>query len=590
MRRRETTLRRIMPALAVAAAATASAWAQTDVSVETQWTFDADAAHPAGTIHAALRIKIQENWHVHSNKPLEEFLIPTLLTVTPPDGIALRGVFYPEPVLLELEFSEEPLAVFENEFVIGIALEVGPDVVPGTYPITGALQYQACDDKSCVAPNSLEMEHALEVVSAETPITKIDSPLFDLIDFSRADAGAAEASGGPSLVATFDEDCDVMAVLEDFTVVATTGGCMKPSAFLQFIDDAEAGVAQKSMFADKGLLAIMALIIVGGILLNLTPCVLPLIPINLAIIGAGAQAGSRMRGFALGGTYGLAMALVYGVLGLVVILTASTFGQINSTIWFNVAIAILFIILALAMFDIIHIDFSKYQSKLNVTGGAKTGTFALAFFMGAVTALLAGACVAPVAIQVIVYSGDLYAKGTKIALLLPFLLGVGLALPWPILGGGISCLPKPGMWMVRVKQALGVFILLFAGYYGYLAWEIFNNTRGIGEYDPAAQAEMEDGWTRSICQGLATAKANDQLVLVDMWATWCKNCLAMDKTTFKDEAVVARLEDYVKVKFQAEKTNVPPAQDLLELFNGQGLPTYAILRPKPDAADAPGSP
>ena len=51
--------------------------------------------------------------------------------------------------------------------------------------------------------------------------------------------------------------------------------------------------------------------------------------------------------------------------------------------------------------------------------------------------------------------------------------------------------------------------------------------------------------------------------------------------------VVARLEDYVKVKYQAEKTNISPAQDLLQLFNGQGLPTYAILRPKPDGPDSP---
>jgi len=577
MRRRKPALRRIMPALAVAAAATASAWAQTDVSVETEWTFDADAARPAGTIHAALRVRIQESWHVHSNKPLEEFLIPTLLTVTPPEGITLRGVFYPEPVLLELDFSDEPLAVFENEFVIGIALEIGPGVAPGTYPIAGALQYQACDDKSCVAPNTLEMEHVLEVVSAETPITKIDSPLFDLIDFSRADNGTAAASGGPSLVATFDEDCDVMAVLEGFTVAATTGGYMPVEEFLQFVDAAETGVEQKGMFEGKGIFAVIVLIVVGGVLLNLTPCVLPLIPINLAIIGAGAQSGSRIRGFALGGTYGLAMALVYGALGLVVALGLGTFGEINSTIWFNIAVAILFVLLALAMFDIIHIDFSKYQSKLNVTGAAKTGTFALAFFMGAVTAILAGACVAPVVIHVMVYSGDLYAKGSKTALLLPFLLGVGLALPWPILGAGISCLPRPGMWMVRVKQALGVFILLFAGYYGYLAWEIYRGGAG----------DLEEGWTASICEGLATAKAENKPVFIDMWATWCKNCLVMDETTFKDEQVVERLEDYVKVKYQAEKIDVSPAQDMLELFNGAGLPTYAILHPEHDAPASP---
>ena len=89
------------------------------------------------------------------------------------------------------------------------------------------------------------------------------------------------------------------------------------------------------MFEGRGPLAILLLVLVGGLALNLTPCVLPMIPINLAIIGAGAQAGSRSRGFLLGGAYGAAMAFVYGVLGLIVILTAGTFGTINASPWFN---------------------------------------------------------------------------------------------------------------------------------------------------------------------------------------------------------------------------------------------------------------
>ena len=91
--------------------------------------------------------------------------------------------------------------------------------------------------------------------------------------------------------------------------------------------------------------------------------------------------------------------------------------------------------------------------------------------MGAVAALLAGACVAPVVIQVVLFSSDLYATGTKAALALPFLLGVGMAIPWPIAGAGIAALPKPGAWMVRIKQVFGVVILATAAYYGYEAYE-----------------------------------------------------------------------------------------------------------------------
>ncbi|MCI0366476.1 MAG: thioredoxin family protein, partial [Phycisphaerales bacterium] len=357
-----------------------------------------------------------------------------------------------------------------------------------------------------------------------------------------------------------------------FEVIGTAGGFLSADEFIEFVDDAEKGTTKKSIFEDKGPLAIIALVVLGGILLNLTPCVLPLIPINLAIIGAGAQAGSRARGFALGGAYGLAMAVVYGGLGLLVTLTSTAFGFINSTIWFNIAIAILFVFLALAMFDVIAIDFTKYQSKIDTSKLAGRGTFFVAFFMGAVSALLAGACVAPVVIQVVVYSGDQYARGSTWALSLPFFLGLGMALPWPFAGAGLSLLPKPGMWMVRVKQAMGVFILAFAGYYGYLAYEIWAANR-------ANHTPVEGGWT-SICAGLSQAQAEDKLAFIDMWATWCKNCIAMDKTTFKDSKVQERLKDYVKVKFQAEDLSASPASEMLKRFDGIGLPTYAILKPK----------
>ncbi|MCI0366474.1 MAG: thioredoxin family protein, partial [Phycisphaerales bacterium] len=368
-----------------------------------------------------------------------------------------------------------------------------------------------------------------------------------------------------------------------FEVIGTAGGFLSADEFIEFVDDAEKGTTKKSIFEDKGPLAIIALVVLGGILLNLTPCVLPLIPINLAIIGAGAQAGSRARGFALGATYGIGMAVVYGALGLIVISGFSKFGAINSTIWFNIAIAVLFVFLALAMFDVIAIDFTKYQAKLDATKMAGRGTFLLALFMGGISALLAGACVAPILISVIVYAGDQYARGVTIALALPFLLGVGMALPWPFAGAGLSLLPKPGMWMVRVKQVMGVFILLFAGYYGYLAYGIWRIDQLAAE--GSSSERLEGGWTKSICAGLGQARAENKLVFIDMWATWCKACDAMDKTTFKDAQVLARLENYVKIKFQSEKLGESPNREMLERFEQIGLPAYAVLRPKAAASD-----
>ena len=232
------------------------------------------------------------------------------------------------------------------------------------------------------------------------------------------------------------------------------------------------------MFEGRGPLAILLIVLLGGLALNLTPCVLPMIPINLAIIGAGAQAGSRSRGFLLGAAYGAAMAFVYGVLGLVVILTAGTFGTINSSPWFNVGIAVLFVVLALAMFDVIVIDFSQLSAAGSGSNEESRGTLLVAFTMGGVAALLAGACVAPVVIQVVLFSSNLYATGTTAALALPFVLGIGMAVPWPIAGAGIGALPKPGAWMVRIKQVFGVVILATAVYYGYQAYLLFAEPLG----------------------------------------------------------------------------------------------------------------
>ena len=94
--------------------------------------------------------------------------------------------------------------------------------------------------------------------------------------------------------------------------------------------------------------------------------------------------------------------------------------------------------------------------------------------MGGISALLAGACVAPVLIAVLALSGSLYAQGATGALALPFLLGVGMALPWPLAAAGIAILPKPGAWMNAVKKAFGVLILLLALYY---AWNTLSALR-----------------------------------------------------------------------------------------------------------------
>jgi thiol:disulfide interchange protein DsbD len=543
---------------------------------------ESSGVHPGEVIRGALTVTVPDGYHVQSNKPRDPSSIATELTIDAPEGVSVKEIVFPEPIDIKLEGADQPLAVFQRTFDIGVQLAVAPGVSTGSLKVPARLHYQPCDDKSCFAPTNATAEWTLNVVAADGSIQPTHRDVIDRIAFGHGDAPAAAASTVSTPNLSSPSNAANLSNLDRFTQAGDTfGGYMNAADFLRNIKNAEQGVKARGMFEGRGPLAILLLVFVGGLALNLTPCVLPMIPINLAIIGAGTQAGSRARGFLLGGVYGLAMAVVYGVLGLVVILTAGTFGTINSSPWFNLGIAVLFVALALAMFDVITIDFSHFSSNFRVAEGSR-GSFVVAFVMGAVAALLAGACVAPVVIQVVLFSSNLYAKGTAIALGLPFLLGVGMAVPWPVAGAGLAALPKPGRWMVRVKQVFGIVIFATAAYYGYEAYGLFaDRFVDASAVTSSVDEQVKAGWHRRLDEGLEVAAREHKPVLIDMWATWCKNCLTMDKTTLKDPSVVAALDGYVKIKFQAENPDEPPAKSVMQRFNAVGLPSYVILNPKP---------
>jgi thiol:disulfide interchange protein len=415
--------------------------------------------------------------------------------------------------------------------------------------------YQGCDAAVCFMP--------------ERHLFRFDASAGRFVE-GGANGRQPSADGGK----TADDWTHGMAM-------TTGGGYMGAREFLAFLDRADGGgnvgggaasgflADPVSFFHAHGLALTLLLVLVGGVLLNLTPCVLPMIPINLAILGAGA--GTRGRGFVLGAAYGAGIVLVYGGLGWGILRSGIFFGALQASPWFSLSVAVIFAVLALALFDVFAIDFTRFVTPKD--GRVRQGALA-AFSAGALSALLAGACVAPVVLAVLLLAGTLYAGGAAGAQFLPFVLGLGMALPWPFAGAGLSVLPSPGMWMMRVKQAFGVFLALLTAYYVYLA--------AVG-FMPAARTAREGSiaagdraaWDAKIAQ----ARREGKPLFVDVWATWCKNCAVMEKTTFRDERVKARLAGYVVVKVQAEKPDQSPASDMLAAFGVRGLPGFAVLRP-----------
>ncbi len=314
-------------------------------------------------------------------------------------------------------------------------------------------------------------------------------------------------------------------------------GFMDADAFLDFleanggaVEAAGTQAAESSLaahLASGGWLTVFVLILLGGLSMNLTPCVLPMVPVNLAVIGKSAVRGTW---------YGLGIAVAYGGLGVLAAVGGLAFGEIQGSPWFNAGVAIVFVVLALSLLDVFFIDLSRFR------GGFRGG----AFFMGMVSALLAGACVAPVLIAVLLLTADLFAQGNRFALALPFVMGVGMALPWPLVGAGLHILPKPGRWMKGVNRFFAVVVLCFAAWYARLAW---NGFAGGGTDEPGVADGVRTATPKTFGRVLAEAP---RPVLVDCWATWCKNCAAMERTTLADPRVRKALERFTVIRLQSE--------------------------------------
>mgnify|MGYP003288279379 CR=1 FL=1 len=436
---------------------------------------------------------------------------------------------------------------------------------------TFPLDYQGCDAAQCYMPQTLTylikadgsvVEGDEAVAAATTAASTIDVAAIS----AAANTAVAEVKENVSTtVATIAETLPTVKApterslsgfipTEDFLPFLTGAPTTTEAGDISFFDDPSAWVAV------HGFWLLIGLVFLFGIALNLTPCVLPMMPINLAIIGAGAAGGSRAKGALRGGAYGLGIALSYGILALIPVLTGAAFGTLQATWWFNAAIAVVFILLALALLDVFMIDFTRFSSG----GSNKQGTLA-AFIAGAVSAVLAGACVAPILIAVLLLTTDYVAAGAYWALCLPFVLGLGMAAPWPIAGAGLSFLPRPGAWMMWVKKIFAVIVLIFAGYYGWTAVKTFLPHEGLDGADlPKIEA------------AIAEARAAGKPVLLDFWGPACKACDQMEASTLQDAAVVKELERFevIKVRMDLADRAIRPTQ---ERFKIQGLPTFIVI-------------
>ncbi len=157
---------------------------QSDI-VEIKTFISKDGVHPGETFKVAVLVKINPGWHIHANELSDQFLIPTELFFEENEKIEATQYHYPEPKLEKYEYSESALEVYDGDIILGALVKTSSELKPGKYTLKGELDYQACDDRSCLSPKKIEFEIAFKSVPLSKKIKLINKNIFSKLKFKK---------------------------------------------------------------------------------------------------------------------------------------------------------------------------------------------------------------------------------------------------------------------------------------------------------------------------------------------------------------------------------------------------------------------
>jgi len=217
----------------------------------------------------------------------------------------------------------------------------------------------------------------------------------------------------------------------------------------------------------------LPVLFLAGVVTSVTPCVYPMIPITIGILGgAGAENRSRRRTVAYVLLYALGLALVYAALGLLAGLSGTLFGTVSANRWAYLVMGSLLLLAALAMLDVFPVSApARLVTWAGQFGARSAGSV---FLMGATSGLVAAPCGAPAFAAVLTYVG--HTRSAALGFLYLFVFSIGMTALLIAVGlsaGTLAALPKAGRWMSWVKKVAGVLILVMAEYYFVKAGQVW---------------------------------------------------------------------------------------------------------------------
>ncbi len=440
---------------------------------------------------------------------------------------------------------DKELEVYHADVTGGLSLPAG---LQGEAVLT--IGYQGCADAGlCYPPQARRLRVVIDGAGAIASIEPMRGP---------GGAGAGPVGPGASVV-----------------------GGASPLGGL----DAAAGSDRIRQALDSGQLwTVVGVFFLAGVLLSLTPCVLPMVPILSSIIVGQKDRVTRGRGFLLALAYSQGMALVYTGLGVAAGLLGQGLAAYLQHPWVVLAFAALMVLLALSMFGLYELRLPVAVQSWLGEGSNRLpgGKFVSVFAMGVVSALIVSPCVsAPLAgaLLYISQTRDVVLGGSAL-----YAMAWGMSLPLLLVGVSAgSLLPRAGAWMTAVKALFGVLMLGMAVYVAQPAWPYLKTqVLGLEASDPAHRSVLPFKRVHSVAEldaALAQARADGRAVMLDFYADWCVSCIEMERETFTDALVQSRLKGVVLL--QADVTlNSADDRALMERFGLFGPPGILFFNPQ----------
>ena len=246
----------------------------------------------------------------------------------------------------------------------------------------------------------------------------------------------------------------------------TIDGPDKPFDFRALFGGESGGTLFKKALAQGWLFAFF-IVFLGGILTSFTPCIFPMIPITLAVLGTQKPGQTRLKNFSVAFTYVMGIALTYSLLGVIAASTGALFGALLGHPMVVLIISLTFVIMGVSMLGAFDLQPPKWLSdKLNNVRAS--GQYLGAFLSGLVAGIVASPCVGPVLAGVLLYVAT--SKDVVLGFFLLFTFALGMGLIFLVLGTFSHLkdkLPRSGPWMTGIKMAFGVIMLLMAAYFAY---------------------------------------------------------------------------------------------------------------------------